>query len=152
MLPLAMGTIVSSVVDVFAYFTSTIASSFSEALLKKPGHEIRDKMAFKFLVASYTNSIYTLEFDPSKSSDSALTITSEVDVGFHPSWVTKHPSDPSLFFTVLEQSDGRVLALKYDLVSGEGKVVANVSSGGDSPCSLLAVGDDVIAGNVRALF
>ena len=43
-----------------------------------------------------------------------------------------------------------MLALKYALDSREGKVVANVPSGGSHPCSILSTRDNVLVANVRA--
>ena len=143
-----MGSIVSSVRDVLRYFTSTIVSTFYGAVLRLQDVP-RNKMVHRLLVASYTNSVYTLEYDPSKPSDSAIAITSRIDVGFHPSWLAKHPSDPSLIFTALEQAEGRLLVLKYDVMSGKGAVVSDVPSGGHSPCTVLALENEIFTGNVR---
>lgn len=99
---------------------------------------------FPILVASYTNDIVTLEFD----SDSAtLKPVSSVTVGYHPSWVEGHPTDKSLVFTGLEQTDGKLVALRYD-ASGKGTVISKVSSIGADPCSVHVDKDVVFAANV----
>ncbi|EJD08182.1 putative isomerase YbhE [Fomitiporia mediterranea MF3/22] len=104
-------------------------------------------MVYRILVASYTDAIYTLAFDPAKSKDAALSLSSTLEVGHHPSWIERHPSDSSIIFTGLEQADGRLLTLKYDLNNGEGKVLSNVSSGGADPCSILATNSNVFVAN-----
>lgn len=101
-------------------------------------------MAFRILVASYTNEISTLSFDP---TDGTLKVVSAVTVGHHPSWITPHPEDSSLIFAGLEQSDGKVVVVKYD-ESGKGEVVAEAPSGGQDPCSLLATNDELLIANV----
>ena len=63
-------------------------------------------MVHRILVASYTNEIYTLAFDPQAPS---LTLTSTITVGHHPSWITPHPTDKSIVFTALEQSEGKIV-------------------------------------------
>ncbi|KAI0785745.1 putative isomerase YbhE [Abortiporus biennis] len=100
-------------------------------------------MVFRILVASYTNEVYTLLFDPDAPS---LTLGSSVTVGHHPSWITPHPTDPTVIFAAVEQGDGRLVALKYDS-DGNGKVVANVPTLGDSPCSILSTEQGVLIGN-----
>ncbi|KAL0575843.1 hypothetical protein V5O48_006133 [Marasmius crinis-equi] len=97
----------------------------------------------RILVASYTNDVYTLEFD---SSEATVTLKSSLEVGTHPSWLAPHPKDPSLVFTGLEQSDGKIVALKYD-ENGVGKVVAHASSGGEDPCHLLVKDDELLIAN-----
>ncbi|KAG9312268.1 hypothetical protein JVU11DRAFT_7571 [Chiua virens] len=95
---------------------------------------------FKILVASYTDSIYTLEFNPGTPSPT-LKYLSKVDVGRNPSWIEAHPSDRSLIFACLEQApDGQIVLVKYDRNSGEGRKVeeATCSSGGADPCSMLS--------------
>ncbi|KAI5122331.1 hypothetical protein M0805_002498 [Coniferiporia weirii] len=104
-------------------------------------------MLYRILVASYTDAVYTLVFDPFKPADAALSLSSTLTVGHHPSWLECHPSDPTLVFTGLEQGDGRLLAMKYDANTGEGKVLANVSSGGSDPCTILVTEDQVLVGN-----
>lgn len=101
-------------------------------------------MVYRILVASYTNSITTLLFDPSKPS---LSVTSSIEVGFHPSWITPHPGDTSIVFTGLEDTVGKIITLKYD-EDGKGTVLGEIESGGDSPASLLAVDGTLLVGNV----
>ncbi|KDQ28439.1 hypothetical protein PLEOSDRAFT_167761 [Pleurotus ostreatus PC15] len=100
-------------------------------------------MAYRLLVSSYTDAIYTISFNAEAGS---VDLVSTTRVGHHPSWVTSHPDDASLVFTGLEQSEGVVLAVKFD-DKGEGKVVGRVSSGGADPCSLLATKDELLVAN-----
>ncbi|KAF9021191.1 putative isomerase YbhE [Hymenopellis radicata] len=100
-------------------------------------------MSFRILVASYSNSIYTLEFNPVARS---LARIASIEVGHHPSWITFHPKDRSLVFTALEKADGKILALKYN-AQGEGSVVAEAPSGGADPCSLHATDDELLIAN-----
>lgn len=62
---------------------------------------------------------------------------SSVSVGFHPSWITFYPGDRSIVFTGLEETEGSVVALRYD-DQGKGAVRGRAPSGGADPCSLLA--------------
>jgi hypothetical protein len=103
----------------------------------------------RILVASYTNSVITLEFTPATTeSKASLKVLSHLVVGYHPSWITRHATDPSLVFTGLEQSDGRLLALKFDRSTGVGSVIGDVSSGGRDPCTIAVTKNTVLAGNV----
>lgn len=101
-------------------------------------------MVYRILVASYTNEISTLVFDPDTPS---LKIESSLSVGHHPSWITTYPGDSSLVFTGLEQADGKVVVIKY--IDGKAEVVATAPSGGADPCSLLATKDELFVANVR---
>ncbi|KIJ51268.1 hypothetical protein M422DRAFT_158305 [Sphaerobolus stellatus SS14] len=103
-------------------------------------------MPHKILVASYTSHIATLVFNP-ETTPPALTIESSLEVGHHPSWITPHPTDKSVVFTATEAADGVVKAIKYDLESGRGEIIAQVSSGGADPCSLIASSDELFVGN-----
>ncbi|EAU91858.1 hypothetical protein CC1G_04625 [Coprinopsis cinerea okayama7 len=102
---------------------------------------------YTILVASYTNSIVSLAFDTDKPTE--LTTVSSTDVGHHPSWITAHPEDPNLVVTGLEQSDGKIVTLKYDAATGKGQVVSEVTSGGRDPCTLLVLPEskEVLVGN-----
>ena len=102
-------------------------------------------MAYTILVASYTDSIHILHFDPN-TSPPTLVIKKSTKIGHHPSWITRHPTVPSLAFTGLEQSDGRLLSLKISDTNVE--VLSDVSSAGRDPCSLLVYEDQVFVGNV----
>jgi 6-phosphogluconolactonase (cycloisomerase 2 family) len=104
-------------------------------------------MVFHILVASYTDEVYTLQFDPQSSS---LRLISTVKVGQNPSWITPHPDDRSLIFTALEQPQGKIVLLKYS-TDGIGQVIAEVSSGGSSPCAMHATTDELFIANVRSL-
>jgi 6-phosphogluconolactonase (cycloisomerase 2 family) len=102
-------------------------------------------MVHLVLTSTYTNDILTLAFDPIAKT---LDVVSSITVGHHPSWITFYPGDHSLVFTGLEQSDGKILALKYN-EEGKGKVVAEASSGGADPCSLIATKTQLYVANVR---
>ncbi|KAI9573187.1 Lactonase, 7-bladed beta-propeller-domain-containing protein [Boletus coccyginus] len=119
---------------------------------------------YKILVGSYTNSIYTLEFDPIPSSGPpTLELLSQVDVGHHhPSWIEAHPLDRSLIFTSLEthpleksssiftgqEQDGQIVVVKYDKDSKGRKMdEATCASGGADPCTLLVTEHELIVGN-----
>ncbi|KAG6899122.1 hypothetical protein C0993_000542, partial [Termitomyces sp. T159_Od127] len=92
---------------------------------------------------SYTNEISTLAFNPDTAS---INVSSTVKVGHHPSWITFYPGDQSLIFTCLEQSDGVIIALKFD-EEGKGKIVAEIPSGGADPCTLFATNDTLYIGS-----
>jgi len=102
---------------------------------------------YKILVGSYTDSIHTLEFNPSGSTPT-LNYLSSVKVGHHPSWIECHPSDKSLIFTGIEQADGKIVLVKYD-EHGKGQKIdeATCSSGGADPCTLLVTENELIVGN-----
>jgi len=104
-------------------------------------------MAHRILVASEASSITTLYFD---SAVGSLEISSDIIVGQRPSWLTSHKSHPGMVFTGIEQSDGKVVALRYD-EQGEGEVISEASSGGQGPCSLLATRDEILIANVREI-
>jgi len=99
---------------------------------------------FQILVGSYTDEIYTLLFDDARGS---LDVVSTVKVGHHPSWIAFHPSDRSIVFTALEQSDGTAMALRFD-EEGRGEVICKTESGGKDPCSLVATADELLIANV----
>lgn len=107
-----------------------------------------EEMTYHLVVGTYSDSVYTVSFDLSKSGASALSLTSTLQVGFHPSWVQRHPTDPSLVFTCLEQPEGLLLALRYDSQTGIGEIIASIPSGGHSPCSILVTKEEVLVGNV----
>jgi|SRR5882762_6750435 len=102
-------------------------------------------MAYRILVASYTDNLYTLDFDPSSKS---LTLVAKTNVGNRPSWITQHPNDPTLIFAVLEEPKGKLIAVKYDNDSGKGRIVGEASTGGKDPCSVLATQHELIVANV----
>ena len=101
-------------------------------------------MAYRILTATYTDRVETLLFD---SEAKSLSIASSLTVGHHPSWITPHPENPAIWFTALEQEDGRVVAIEYN-EEGKGKVVGEVSSEGAGPCTLVAYKGDLLIGNV----
>ncbi|KAF8181851.1 Lactonase, 7-bladed beta-propeller-domain-containing protein [Pholiota molesta] len=100
-------------------------------------------MVYHILVASYSNDITTLLFDPSSAT---LQVSSAITVGHHPSWLTSHISHPSLVWTGLEQSDGKILKLRYD-ENGKGTLVSETSSAGQDPCHLFALKDEILVAN-----
>lgn len=102
-------------------------------------------MVYRILVGSYSDEIVTLAFDPDART---LEATSALKVGHHPSWLTAYPTHPSLVRTGLEQSDGRILTIEYD-ESGKGTILSDVPSGGQDPCCLLALEDEILVANVR---
>lgn len=104
---------------------------------------------YPILVASYTNDIVTLEFD---SDNATLTQTSSITVGHHPSWIAGHPTISNLVYTGLEQSDGKILALKFEDNGKQGRLVSEISSIGQDPCSVYVDKDQVLAANVRPRF
>ncbi|OSC97584.1 putative isomerase YbhE [Trametes coccinea BRFM310] len=97
----------------------------------------------RILVASYTNEIYTLAFEPDAPS---LKLVSTVTVGHHPSWITPHPKDKNVVFAGVEQTEGKIAVLKYDQ-EGRGTVIGEIPSAGADPCSLLALSDELLVGN-----
>ncbi|KAK0212099.1 Lactonase, 7-bladed beta-propeller-domain-containing protein [Desarmillaria ectypa] len=99
--------------------------------------------SYRILVASYSNDIFSLSFDPSTRS---LTHASSIEAGFHPSWITHYPGDSSVVFASLEQENGKIIVLKYD-DEGNGTIVAEASSGGDHPCALLATKGQLLIAN-----
>src|SRR5712691_4351677 len=101
--------------------------------------------SYRILVASNTNSVMSLFFDPYGPT---LNVTSEVVVGPSPSWITAHPTNPSLAFTGLIQGDGVLVALTFD-DTGNGTVVGQMPSGGVVPASLLVTMDTLFVSNVR---
>ena len=103
-------------------------------------------MLNRILTATYTDRVETLSFD---SESKSLSITSSVTVGHHPSWITPHPENPAIWFTALEQGDGRVVTIEYD-EEGKGKVVGELSSEGAGPCSLVAYKGDLLIANVSS--
>ncbi|KAL5531884.1 hypothetical protein ACEPAF_5447 [Sanghuangporus sanghuang] len=104
-------------------------------------------MVYRILVASYTDAVYTLLFDPLKAADESLSLLSKLTVGHHPSWIERHPSDPAIIFAGLEQEDGRLLTLRYNIGIGEGQILADVSSRGADPCSILAMHENIFVAN-----
>jgi hypothetical protein len=104
---------------------------------------------YHFLVASYTDSIVTLEFDPTHSPP-VLKQTSSLKIGHHPSWIAEHPTDPSVVFTASEETNGKAFALKVDS-QGSAQIVASIPSEGADPCTLVATEEELIIGNVSGI-
>ena len=107
-------------------------------------------MSRKILVASYTSDIITLSWDTTASPPS-LSVVCTLEVGHNPCWITPHTTDRSLVFTVNEQTDGKVKALRYDLNTGKGSVVGETSSGGADPCHIVMSGNELMVANVSRL-
>jgi hypothetical protein len=102
---------------------------------------------YRILVASNTTRITSLLFNPYGQYGATLNVTSKTVVGTQPMWITGHPTNPSLAFTGLEQSDGMAIALKYDH-TGNGSIVGEIPSGGDVANFLLATTDAIFVTNV----
>ncbi|OCH89438.1 putative isomerase YbhE, partial [Obba rivulosa] len=100
-------------------------------------------MVYHILVGSYSNEIYTLAFHPDACS---LMLLSSLTVGHHPSWIERHPSNPSVILAGIEQADGQVVAVEYDK-QWRGKVVCRTTSGGADPCTILPMKDELLIGN-----
>lgn len=101
-------------------------------------------MPYRILVATYTNNVYTIDFDPEKSSIARVAAT---EIGHHPSWIVRHPEDPTLIYTVTEGVNGRIVAVKLS-ADGSGSVVGSGPSGGNDPCSILAISSsELLVGN-----
>ena len=103
---------------------------------------------YRILVASNATSITSLLFNPSGTSGATLNVTSETVVGTQPTWITGHPTNPSLAFTGLEQDDGKAIALTYD-DTGNGTIAGEIPSGGAVATFLLATTDALFVANVR---
>ena len=101
-------------------------------------------MVNHILVGSYSNDITTLAFD---STTKTLKVASSLTVGHHPSWIASHDAHPSLVWTGLEQSDGKILALSLG-ERGTCRVISETSSAGSDPCFLWATKDELIIANV----
>ena len=111
-------------------------------------------MGYRILVGSYTDSLYVLTFEPvgEDSGDKpTLKLSSTIPVGHHPSWVAKHPVDPSILFTVLEQPDGQLLSLKLNAETLEASITARATTSGADPCTILIAEQEVIVGNVSVI-
>lgn len=102
----------------------------------------------RILAGSYTDAIYTLQFDPPPDADTspALKLLGVTHVGDRPSWIASHPSDRSLIFAVLEQVNGEIVVIKYGQ-GPVGEVMARAQSGGKDPCTLVVLEDELIIGN-----
>ena len=105
-------------------------------------------MIHRILVASYTDSLVTLAFDPEHRSLESL---SSITVGKNPSWIIAHPRNRSTVYAALEQIDGRVVTLVFDDGGTLMGLRDGVSSGGQDPVSLAVVDDTLLVCNVRYL-
>ncbi|KLO09730.1 putative isomerase YbhE, partial [Schizopora paradoxa] len=105
-------------------------------------------MSYRFLVGGLTDSVTTLEFNaPSSKRPGELSIVASQKVGECPGWVTQSEEDPSVFYAGKEGEDGRILTLLYDSETGKGEIIGDVSSGGDTPCSILPLDGEVLVAN-----
>jgi len=101
-------------------------------------------MSYRILVASHSDFIYTLSFNPTSKS---LHLEHKTHTGHHPSWITSSPHDKSLVFAGLEHPEGKIVVLKFE--NGKGTLQKTISSGGRDPCSLLATEKELFVANVR---
>jgi len=99
---------------------------------------------YHILMASNASSITGLFFDPYRTT---FNVTSETVVGPGPTWITGHPTNPSLIFTGLTHGDGIIVALTFN-DTGNGTVVGHIPSGGTNPNSLLTTMDALFVSNV----
>jgi hypothetical protein len=100
-------------------------------------------MSHSIVVGSYTTEVYTLVFDP---ADLSLALVAATTVGYHPSWIARHPIDRSVIFAVLAEQQGKMIAMK---LGGNGdKILGETSSGGASPCCVVATPHALIISNV----
>ncbi|TFK50728.1 3-carboxy-cis,cis-mucoante lactonizing enzyme [Heliocybe sulcata] len=98
---------------------------------------------YHIAVASYSHNIYALQFS---TSPPELKVLSTLEVGYHPSWITPHPSDRSTIFAAIEDESGRVVEIKHD-ESGKGAIVGTCTTSGNYPCTTLVVGQELLVGN-----
>lgn len=72
---------------------------------------------FLILVGGYSTYIYTLLFNPSNSS---LTSLAQSDGGLGPSWLSQHPSDPTIVYASQEAftHPGMIYSFVLDRTSG----------------------------------
>lgn len=105
-------------------------------------------MTYRILTSTYADRIETLLFD---SEARSLSTASSLTVGHRPSWITPHPENPVIWFTGLEQEEGRVVAIEYD-EDGKGTIVGEISSEGAEPCTLVVYKGDLLIGNVGCAF
>jgi 6-phosphogluconolactonase (cycloisomerase 2 family) len=91
-------------------------------------------VAFTILAGTYTQAISAFLFNPANAS---LSLLSSSPAGNNPSWLDLHPTNKSILYATQEQSNGAVLSFT---IGAQGKLtlVANVSSAGQDPASLLA--------------
>ena len=101
---------------------------------------------FTILVGSHTYNVYTLHFSPSSDSD-ALKVVSRTNIGYHPTYLVRHPTVKDRVITTIEQEAGELAVLKVDY-NGAVQVVQKVGCGGLYPCFVMAVEDKVFATNV----
>lgn len=106
---------------------------------------------YKILVGSYTRFITTLSFTPSSSSSTTiLDVSSALDIGHNPSWISQHPSRPNLIFAALENPHGEVALVKVD-AEGKGHVEGYADSGGDGAVHVCIDEQQLIAANVSII-
>lgn len=101
-------------------------------------------MIHRILAASSANEVFSLLFN---ETTCRLTIEGSKTVGPYPSWITSLPGVPNTVIACLGEEDGKVVALKYTK-SGESEIVGEASTGGDYPCYVLAVKNELFVANV----
>ncbi|KZS96557.1 3-carboxy-cis,cis-mucoante lactonizing enzyme [Sistotremastrum niveocremeum HHB9708] len=104
---------------------------------------------YRILVGSYTRIITTLSFTPSSkdsSSTAILEVSSSLDIGDNPSWISQHPSHPNLIFATLENPKGQVALVKVD-DTGKGHVEGYADSGGDGAVHLWIGEQELVVAN-----
>lgn len=110
---------------------------------------------YTILVGSGSRVITTLKFTPpTSSSNASLVIASELEVGHHPGWIEKHPSDPSFVFANIEEivpdadpGEGEMIVLKYDN-DGKGTVLGRALTGGEIPAHFWLGESELVVANV----
>ncbi|KZT33379.1 3-carboxy-cis,cis-mucoante lactonizing enzyme [Sistotremastrum suecicum HHB10207 ss-3] len=100
---------------------------------------------YKILVGSYTRFITTLSFTPS-SPAAHLNVSSKLDIGDNPSWISQHPSHSNLIFAALENPRGEVALVKVD-GEGKGHVEGYADSGGDGAVHIWVGKDELVVAN-----
>lgn len=108
-------------------------------------------MVHRILVGSYTTSIATLEFDPSATPSPSLKVISSVKSAQNPSWIALHPTDRTLLYATIEQTEGMVQVFKINLEDGSLEFVKEASSGGADPASLAVTAEAVLVANVGSI-
>ncbi|KAG8938134.1 hypothetical protein FRC03_007625, partial [Tulasnella sp. 419] len=91
-------------------------------------------MALKFLVGSYTSYITALSF-----SGNSLSVISQSNAGWNPSWVTGHPTNKSVIYSNQEQSWGQVYSFLVNPTTGQLTQIDSTPTGGADPAHLLAL-------------
>lgn len=101
----------------------------------------------KIVVASYTDTVTTIAFEPQASK---LEVIANLGAGYRASWITPHPLDRTLAFVCLENSDGQLVAIRFDdSEEAGGKILGKIESGGSDPCHMaITKYQEIITANV----